>query len=265
MPRPPDLTALSRDEASYVRDLVRRGKAQYDLNWRDVALAAHYGERAARNYMSRERPLPRRVAAALICGMIDAEKARAWREAHGCSPRHRTGEAMICPCDPWSLLVSIWLPTRQWLKRKPVPALFAPEAIDAFAEELAQFLCSAAGLGLGHAKRESSEKVVRRFLNRNAERFAGDAVAVMGFSYFPHNAATTISDAGQVLTALREHLRPRASASEVSNEERLDALTRTYKERTVREAATSYWPHVKIDEGVSSLERLKIASMGMFE
>jgi hypothetical protein len=262
MGRPHDSTALPPREAAFVRDLLQRGKKQYDLTWREIAVEADYGERSVRNYMSVDRLLPRRVAKALVQGVLDAKKTRAWRREHGCCSEHRTGEAYDCSCDPWATLLRIWIPTRQWLKRQPVPALLTHEAIDGLADELARFVCSKAGLGIGDSRRESAEKAFRSFLCRNGARFAGDAMAVMGFAYNTPRAPTTIGEAAEALVSLRLRVGEVRASGSTTREEKLKGLAKAYGARTVCEAALSYWPNAQVDPGVSLPERLERSKDG---
>ncbi len=238
------------------RPVIQRGKKQYRLSWQEIAIAADYGERAVRNHMSVDRAMPRRVAKALVRGVLDAKGARAWRREHGCCSEHRTGDAFDCPCDQWVMLLRVWLPTRRWLKRQPVPALFTHEAIDGLSEELARLICSKAGLGLGDGKREGAAKVFRSFLSRNGARFAGDAIAVMGFAYNRPRAPTTIGEAAEALFSLRLRLDEGGFGS-ATTKEKLTELAAAYPTRTLCEAALSFWPNAEVDPGTTFSERLK--------
>ena len=186
MGRPPDATKLPESEAERLRNLLRRGKEQYCLSWRDVGAEAGYSEKQVRNYVNGARPPSAQVAKVLLRGVLCASGARSWRQSNGCCPEHRTGEGVSCsrrgddgkysPCDPWYTLASSWWLSREWaLARRPfLPALIAPAAFDALSKELARQISSHAGLGV--SKRDSVARAIFSYLNRNGGDLASDAV-----------------------------------------------------------------------------------------
>lgn len=177
MSRPPDVTKLSEAEAATVRGLLRAGKKQYGLTWSGIGDRVGYSEKSVRNYLLVNRPLPRRIAKALVRGIVYSPNARRWRIEHGCS-EHRTRAAFLCmkrpPCDPWIDSCINWMLTARALSDAPIPVLIAPEAIDSLATGLARDICRLDGIGRG--KRDAVEKNIRSFLGRNGERFASDFV-----------------------------------------------------------------------------------------
>ena len=120
-----------------------------------------------------------------LCRAFSTPKgARAWRREHGCCSEHRTGDAFDCPCDQWVIVAtSLATDAPGGLSANLYQLCSRMRQSTGSRKSLHVSICSKAGLGLGDGKREGAAKVFRSFLSRNGARFAGDAIAVMGFAY----------------------------------------------------------------------------------
>lgn len=226
MARPRDVTALGPTEARWLQDFLRSGKAQYGLDWADVAFEARCDEKSIRNRLSPGRVIPRRVAKELIDAMRFSAKAQAWRKKY-CCRGHESGDSLcsrvnetgkVNPCDPWvDKLAGVAM--LLFLDR-PVSAVICPTSIDEFSTRLGRKIC--ADLEISSLKCEAITNAVRSFLNLNGERFA---------QQFSNDAMLEI--AGRVQSATIHDKKLRTVPKDVLAD---------FAGKTILAAVRAYWP-----------------------